>query len=201
MKRFLLLLISLSLGSYLLAQDLVITRAGDSLWGIVKVVTADSIGLESDGNFVSIQMFHKDMLNRLEYANGVMVAFNETIISTAKDTAGSSLPGYDHGVRDAEMYYKGYRTAGTTTLISSLFFPLFGLIPAIACSTTPPSPQSFSIPQNAPISDSSYMRGYQEQAKVIKKKKVWKNYAVGAGVAASLKVVALVVMITTLNSL
>lgn len=184
-----------------MAQDLVITRAGDSLWGRVKVVTADSIGIESVGNTTSLQMFHKDMLNRLEYGNGVMVSFNTTVIAAYHDTVGSALPGYDHGVRDAEMFYKGYRTAGTTTLISSLFFPLFGLIPAVACSTTPPSPQSFSFPQNAPKSDSSYMRGYQEQAKVIKKKKVWRNYTIGAGVAVSLKVVGLVVMLATLSSL
>lgn len=148
-----------------------------------------------------MQMYHKHALSRLEYANGVQVSFNEALRPVAGDSLLSLLPAYDHGSKDAEMFYKGYRTAGTATLISSLFFPLFGLIPAVSCAYSPPQTQNLNIPPNAPISDSNYVKGYQDQAKAIKKKKVWKNYAIGAGVSLGLRVVYTVVIISVLSSL
>ncbi|WP_266367019.1 hypothetical protein [Tellurirhabdus rosea] len=88
---------------------------------------------------------------------------------------------YYRGTRDADQYYTGYKGAGTGTLIASLISPLAGLIPAIACSTTPPREMSLGYPNSTTYEHADYRMGYNRQAKKIKSRKVWTNWGIGLG--------------------
>ncbi|GAB3174285.1 hypothetical protein [Telluribacter humicola] len=88
---------------------------------------------------------------------------------------------YVAGQRDAEMHYKKYKGAGTGTLIASLFSPLVGLIPAIACSSTTPKEVNLGAPKPELLAQEEYYLGYTQKAKKIKSRKSWTNWAVGFG--------------------
>jgi hypothetical protein len=80
-------------------------------------------------------------------------------------------------------YYKGYKAAGTGTLVTSLFLtPLVGLMPAIACSTTPPERYNLNYPDEDKMKKSEYYSGYTQKAEKIKSGKVWKNWGISWGI-------------------
>lgn len=89
---------------------------------------------------------------------------------------------YIQGQRDAARYYKGYRGAGTGTLLVGLLSPLVGLIPAIACSSTQPQEINLNYPNAELMKKSNYYDGYTYKAKKIKQGKVWANWSVALGV-------------------
>lgn len=89
---------------------------------------------------------------------------------------------YVQGRLDASRYYTGYKGAGTGTLITSLLSPLVGLIPAIATSSSSPNEENLGYPDVELIKQREYYDSYTHQAKKIKQKKVWTNWAIGFGV-------------------
>jgi hypothetical protein len=86
------------------------------------------------------------------------------------------------GQVDATIYYKGYKGAGTGTLIAGLFSPLLGLIPAIACSSTKPKETNLHYPSAELMKNPDYFRGYTQKARKIKQGKVWMNWGIAFGV-------------------
>lgn len=100
----------------------------------------------------------------------------------ARPIEGENL--YAKGQSDAARYYKGYHGAGTGTFLTAfLAGPIFGLIPAAACSSTSPKQNRLGIPSPMLTQNSSYMSGYTQEAHRIKSRKVWGNYGAGAGLA------------------
>ena len=90
---------------------------------------------------------------------------------------------FQQGKNDAKIYYKGYKGAGTGTFLASLLTgPIFGLIPAIACSTTSPSSDNLTFPSVELMRNPDYVSGYTQQAKAKKSGKVWGNYGIGTAV-------------------
>jgi len=90
---------------------------------------------------------------------------------------------YRKGALDADRYYTNYKQAGGGTLAATLVGGgLIGLIPAIACSSTPPSESNLGYPDAQLFQNSSYYQGYTVQAKKIKSKKVWTNFGIGVAV-------------------
>jgi hypothetical protein len=91
---------------------------------------------------------------------------------------------YAKGLRDGGTFYTRHTGAGTGTfLISLLGGPLLGLIPAIACASTPPTPYRLDTPITPYAQDPQYVRGYKQGAFKKKKKKVWTNFGFGSGLA------------------
>ncbi|WP_373493239.1 hypothetical protein [Aquiflexum sp.] len=86
------------------------------------------------------------------------------------------------GQLDASRYYKGYKGAGTGTLIASLISPLVGLIPAIATSSTTPQEINLGYPDPELFQQTEYYNSYTQKSKKIKQGKVWTNWAIGFGV-------------------
>jgi hypothetical protein len=93
------------------------------------------------------------------------------------------------GSTDARSNYDGYKGAGTGTLVTSLVFPLAGLAPAIACSSTPPKDFNLGYPNQELMKNNDYALGYKAEAKKIKQSKVWSNWGIGFGVNLLLFVV------------
>jgi hypothetical protein len=116
----------------------------------------------------------------LRYRSGTIIylsAFETPVLNN--EPANDSL--YLLGERDAVRYYRGYKAAATGTLLASFFIPL-GLIPAIACSSTPPSAKNLGYRDQNLIKNPGYYDGYTDKAYKIKKKKVWQNFTIGTGV-------------------
>ncbi len=107
------------------------------------------------------------------------------------------------GYRDAEIYYDGYRTAGTVTfLISAVPFYgiLWGLAPTILCSVTPPSDQNLNYPNEKLMKNHVYNNAYNKKAFKIKKNKVLKNYGLGILTGTGTATVIFIIFIATFLS-
>jgi hypothetical protein len=117
----------------------------------------------------------------IRYENGTKDIFNE---NTPVKTTPIEIENYFlKGQKDATINYKGYKGAGTGTLITSLLLsPLVGLIPALACSLTPPQTQNLNYPNEKLFSNSDYQNGYTQKAKKIKSNKVWTNWGIALGI-------------------
>lgn len=96
---------------------------------------------------------------------------------------------YLKGLGDGHMFYTRYSAAGTGTLIVSLLSPLAGLIPAIACSSTPPKIKNLEVPYSSYSNDPHYLMGYKVAAKKKKSRRVWKNFGIALGINIGLAIV------------
>lgn len=104
---------------------------------------------------------------------------------------------YLSGKADAKRHYFGYKNAATLTILSGtclmLVSPVAGLTSAIVCSSTPPKLKNLNLPDTLMLQNQDYMAGYQRQAKKIKQRKVWTNWAIGFGINVS--VIGFILMI------
>jgi len=98
------------------------------------------------------------------------------------------------GSLDAKKYYKGYKGAGTGTLIVSIINPILGLAPAIGLTSG--TPLDLMYPNEELMKDQKYRDDYIYTAKRIRSKKVWRNWGVGL----AFNVVVGVVVYTVITS-
>ena len=86
----------------------------------------------------------------IRYENGTKGIFNVEKAAPIADTTTStpvSTENLFYKVQnDAVRYYKGYKGAGTGTLVVSLLSPIAGLVPAIICSASAPKEKNFNYP-------------------------------------------------------
>ncbi len=171
-------------------QDTLTTKSDEEIQAIILEVGVYEIKYKKfdnqDGPTFSIL---KTEVASIRYQNGTKDVFNET--PAIKEDYSMPLehqiiPTYMQGVGDAKKYYKGYRPAGTTTLVVSLLSPLVGLIPAIACSSTKPKEINLHYPIPELMKTPDYHRGYTQQAKKTKQGKVWTNWGIALGVNIAL---------------
>ncbi len=161
-------------------QDLITTRSGEDINAkILKVGTTEVEYKKFDNPDGPVFSLRKSEILLIRYANGTHDVFEEEP-STEAPRFSNDL--FLKGQADAHLYYKGYQAAGTGTLITGLISPLVGLIPAVACSATPPKDTNLSFPSSEFMRHPEYYQGYTLQAKKIKKGKVWKNWGIAFGV-------------------
>ena len=93
------------------------------------------------------------------------------------------------GQNDARKYYKKYKAASITTMISTTMSPLelgftYGSIKAIVvtaiCLSKPPKTSNLGIPTSSYMNDPKYLAGYKNGAYKKKRKKVMKNFLIPA---------------------
>lgn len=166
------------------SQDVITTKVGEDFQTKVLEVTPTEVKYKKfdnqDGPIFSL--LKSDVL-MIRYQNGTRDIFNEdkrNETTTVQSVSGADL--YTQGQIDAARYYKGYRGAGTGTLVTSLISPLVGLIPAIASSSTTPKDSKLNYPNSDLMKKADYYEGYTKKAKKIKQGKVWKNWGIGFGV-------------------
>ena len=84
------------------------------------------------------------------------------------------------GEQDANNYYRG-RNSGKGWVFATcvLTTPVVALIPAIACSLTPPSEINMNIPPTEVAQNQLYRDAYKKQAHKIKQRKVMANLGYG----------------------
>ncbi len=170
--------------TFCFSQDIITKKNGDDIKAKVLEVTTTEVKYKKFDNLdgPSFTILKSDVL-LIRYENGTKDVFNDDKKSEnipATSPATSDL--YAQGKMDASKNYKGYKGAGTGTLITSLVSPIIGLVPAIACSSTEPKDENLDYPSSELMKKSDYYNGYTQKAKKIKQGKVWKNWLIGLGV-------------------
>ena len=187
------------------------TNNGGDSEVIILEVTADKIFFKDLQNNSMTKSVYKNSVAKIVYQNGsVQILKDENVLNTevpqrrenqfqynnsqgqglATGSSSSNIGNEDmylKGKSDANLYYSGYKGAGTGTfLVTFLISPIIGLVPAIACSSTKPNFDHLGIPNQSLAKNSEYYQGYSDRALTIKSKKVWTNFGVGTGILVAL---------------
>ena len=192
MKRSFVFLFLSFAGIYVvIAQDIISLKSGGEMKARILSLNPKNVIYIPENSFDTASLL-RDEITSLIYSSGISIYLSEIEIPSL-----TNVPGNDSlfvlGKIDATRYYKGYKPAAIATMISSIYFP-FGLIPAIACSATPPSMSRLGYKDQKLMENSSYYEGYTKTAHKIKKKKVWGGFAIGSGF-----ILVIAVLVNTVN--
>lgn len=180
------------------AQDNIIKRNGEEIKAKILEITPTMIKYKRtdylDGPIISV--LKSDIL-MIRYKNGTKDIFYEEKQANqekSKKNEKSVMVTYADGQRDAEKYYKKYSPSANATALTTLGCGgLFGLIPAIATSTTAPTIENLGMPDRKLINNSEYYMGYTSMAKKIKSRQVWKAY----GISIFINIVLIVAIVAS----
>jgi hypothetical protein len=175
---FAFLLLSFSGISVGWAQDIITLTTGQEINGRILRLNKDDLKYVPKDMTDTLSMLRAG-IQKIHYQNGTIVILAEDSKLSAEPEAQTDSMFYI-GAADASRFYQGYHGASTGTLVAAIVFPL-NLIPAIACSATPPSDANLDFPNPRLMENQNYRYGYEKQAFAIKKKKVWTNFAIGSG--------------------
>lgn len=170
-----------------IALDLIIFRNADEINCKVVQIDSKEVYYKSPNNDV-LYTCQKDRVLMIRYSNGTKEVFRQDV-SVESDRNPEMMR--SKGRQDATNYYRGERGgAGGTFIVTFLLGPIIGLIPASACTSTPPKTKNMITPNRSLLSNADYISGYQEAALPIKKRKIWRSYG-----AACLTLLGLLVII------
>jgi hypothetical protein len=139
----------------------------------------------------------KSDLLMIKYENGAKDDFSSIKKIEEKIVGFEDL--FIQGQNDAILNYDGYKTAGTSVLLSTAvpFYGIFiGIAPALLCSIAEPKDENLGNPNLNLMKNEQYANGYKQKAKQIKNKKVLHNYVSGIVIQASYLTVGLILLIT-----
>jgi hypothetical protein len=152
-------------------QDVLVKKSGEEIEVIVIEVGIQEIRYKHFDNLQGPDyVAQKSEIALIRYENKTEERFTPTENLIVK------------GENDAMNHYRGYNGAGTGTLAVSLLSPLVGLIPALACSSTPPKDKNLMYPDPYLMDDRLYATSYKNRARKMKSNKVWTNWGIGFGV-------------------
>ena len=163
------------------AQDIITKKNSEDIKAKIIEVNSSEIKYKKFDNLNGPTFtISKSEILIIRYENGSKDVFSE---SESRVASGSSGDMRMKGKQDAMTNYKGKKSgAGWTLATSIVLSPLFGLIPAVACSSAEPSDDNLNYKDGELMKDNTYNQAYVEQAHKTKKKKIWKNYGIGSGV-------------------
>lgn len=178
MKKIFILISILASGYFATAQDLITLNNGTEIHTRILNFNEQSVVTCAPGLSDTLVIDRKEVA-KIRYQNGIIIMLSDAL--PARDTTGR-IEGdlYMRGVSDANIYYQGYKAAGTGSLFSGIML-LYGAATPIICSLTPPASKNLGFPDQRLMDNWSYRQGYTNQAYKIKKRKVWMNYGIGAG--------------------
>jgi hypothetical protein len=164
------------------SQDVITKKTSEDIQAkVIEVNTTEIKYKKFDNQTGPTFIILKTDVLMIRYENGSKDIFNET--APVKTAPVETENYFLKGQKDAAIYYRGYKGAGTVTLLTGLILsPLVGLIPALACSLTPPQTQNLNYPNEKLFSNADYQNGYTQKAKKIKSNKVWSNLGIAFGV-------------------
>lgn len=192
MKIFVTIILFISAAFFVKAQDIIILKNGDEISSKITEVNVSDIKYKKVDNLEgpTYSVLKSDIF-MIKYKNGSKDIFNQPKENSNENAQPKSTDNmFYQGETDATKYYRGYKGAGTGTCVATLFVGVFGLIPAIACSSTPPSDENLMYPSNDLMKNMDYNNGYRQNAKRIKSKKVWGNF----GIALAIDFVAILII-------
>ena len=180
-------------------QDTIIKRNGDEIQGKVKEISDTEIRYSRKELPDVLVVLPVAAVFMIRYENGTKEVFQENApandlqqLPAVSAPAKVKVPApvamnetadnlYIKGRNDANIHYRGYKGAGTATLLSTILFPPAGLVTALGTSLTPPSHNNLDYPDATIFAQRDYAKGYEQRAKKIKSGKVWKNFGIGFG--------------------
>ena len=189
------LLIS-AIPTFLFSQDVMVLKNSDEIKAKVIEITDLTILYKKWDNLTGpdYNMKKEDVLF-IRYENGTkeVMSVNEPPVVVSNSTPSNTIPSTNgiisnaktqelnyRGEQDANSYYQGMNSGKgwvfATCLITS---PVIALIPAIACSVTPPSDMNLNIPPSNIAQNQVYRDAYKKQAHIIKQRKVMSNLGYG----------------------
>lgn len=192
----------------LFAQDIIQQKDGVSIKVKVKEVSKTEVKYlkfeNLDGPLYILSLTDIDFI---KYENGLIESYTQhrAVQSPTTNTAQSEVffetkPNiervdakdvYIQGQSDAAIFYKKYKAAaGWTCATTILFSPLFGLIPAVATSLTPPAIHNLNAPNVEKLKVPEYNKGYTDFAKKKKRQRVWINFGIGTAVWGILTIIS-----------
>lgn len=182
-KIFIQIILALNI-SITYSQDLITTKSGEDIPAKILEVGTSEIKYKKfnheDGPTYSIL---KSATLMIRYQDGSKDIFQENPEDNNTQSSKSDENLLFKGQEDANKFYIGYRGAvGGTVATSLLASPLIGLIPAIACSVTPPQEQTLNYPNPDLYKNTDYRMGYTQQAKKIKNQRIWRSWTICLGV-------------------
>lgn len=130
----------------------------------------------------------------IQYENGKKDSFIHSTVAVDAAVNGDLT---EKGRLDAKQYYKTTPGIGAVTLIVAMANPLVGLAPAIAFSSSTPPDYKLNYPNTNLMLNKSYHDAYVDEAKAIKKRKVWRHYGIGVGAIVAFYAVMIGALIST----
>ena len=192
MKNLLLFILFARLSNIIKAQDTLTMRSGENL--IVKVIEVGS----SEVKYKKVENLNgpvfatlKSDIYLIRYENGT----KDDLSGVAKIINAQDM--YTQGYNDAIKYYKSYKVAGNSILLTSslpIYGFIFGSTSAAIASAGEISDENLDYPDLNLMKNQQYAIGYKTSAKNIKRKKILTNYFSGLAISAGLLVAAAVAM-------
>jgi hypothetical protein len=186
MKNILLFILFVCSSNIIKAQDTLSMRSGENI--LVKVIEVGTTEVkykkQDNLNGPVFSMLKSDLL-MIKYENGTKDDFSSIKKIEEKIVGVENL--FIQGQNDAILNYDGYKTAGTTVLLSTAvpFYGIFiGIAPALLCYIAKPKDENLGYPNLNLMKDEQYANGYKQKAKQIKNKKVLRNYGSGIVIQA-----------------
>lgn len=177
------------------SQDVITTKKGEDIEAkVIEVGLTEVKYKRIDNPDGPVFILLKSEILLIRYENGSKDIFTQaenTLDTTRKiqpetrpvETKVSSGDMCLQGRQDAFVNYHGHNTgAGWTLATTILTFPPIGLIPALACASSPPKDKNLNYKNVELMRDNKYNACYVEQAHKTKKKKIWRNFAIGSGI-------------------
>jgi len=199
MKKILLFILLTNLSNIIKAQDTLTMRTGENIAvKIIEIGTTEVKYKKLDNlNGPSFSVLKSD-LSMIRLENGNKEDFS-SIKKNEYVKADENL--FLKGQNDASLYYKGYKTAGTSTLVATGVLPIYGIFlgiaPAVLCASAAPQEENLSYPDINLMKNEQYAAGYKQKAKQIKTKKVIGNYVSGIAMQGGWILVFFIGLIST----
>lgn len=206
MKKTIFAFLMLAITTTLFAQDIIQQKDGVSIKVKVKEISKTEIKYlkfeNLDGPLYVLSLTDIDFI---KYENGIIENYTQfrtqpaTTNSAQNEVFFETQPNieringkdmYMQGQGDAAIFYKKYKSAaGWTCATTIVLSPLFGLIPAVTTSVTPPAIHNLNAPNVEKLKIPEYNKGYTDFAKKKKRQKVWLNFGIGTAVWGILTII------------
>ena len=186
MKKHVIFIFAIFAINLAFSQDVIIKKSGEEIKSkIIELTNNDVKYKKFDNQNGPIFTILKSEVFIIKYENGTKDVFNEEkpiLESNTSNKTSGTEDFFMKGKMDAQKNYDGYKGAGTGTFITGFISPIIGLIPAIACSSTPPKDVNLNYPSSELMKNTDYYNGYTQKAKKIKQNKVWTNWGIAFGI-------------------
>ena len=168
--------------TFCFSQDVITLKTGEDISAKIVEVGLTDIKYKKFDNIdgPSFTILKSDVL-MTRYKNGTKDVYNLDTKSGKDNSSNEEMT--LKGTKDAATYYKGQNSGKVWTGVTSvLTSPLFGLIPAVACSSAEPDQDNLNFKDAELMKNTAYNVAYNEKAHKIKKNKIWKSYGIGSGI-------------------
>ncbi len=182
MKYILLFILFICSSNIIKAQDTLSMRSGENiLVKVIEVGTSEVKYKKQDNLNGPVFSILKSDLLVIKYENGTKEDFSS--IKKIEENNFSALDPSSLGKLDAQRFYTGYKTAATIAFISALPAPIPiipSLIFSIAATSKIPKDENLNYPSISLMQNEKYANSYQQEAKKIKNRKIWRSFAAGS---------------------